>query len=86
MCNHLIKRGSRYYIRRRVPLDLVSILGKPEITKALRTSDRAEAIARCRLEGVPLDSEWSALRAASQANHAITHASDTARTTISKSV
>ncbi|MGF6921744.1 DUF6538 domain-containing protein [Paraburkholderia sp. 40] len=84
MCTHLIKRGSRYYIRRRVPLDLVSILGKSEITKALRTSDRAEAITRCRLEGVRLDAEWSALRAASQAKHAITHASETARTTVRK--
>jgi hypothetical protein len=62
MCTHLIKRGSRYYIRRRVPLDLVSILGKSEVTKALHTSDRAEAVTRCRAEGVRLDTEWTALR------------------------
>lgn len=64
MCTHLIKRGSRYYIRRRVPLDLISLVGKSEVTKALGTSDRAEAVTRCRLEGVRLDHEWQALRAA----------------------
>ncbi|MFM0199904.1 site-specific integrase [Paraburkholderia fungorum] len=63
MCTHLVKRGSRYYIRRRVPLDLVSLVGKSEVTKALGTSDRSEAVALCRAEGVRLDTEWQALRA-----------------------
>lgn len=62
MCTHLIKRGSRYYIRRRVPTDLISLVGKSEVTKALGTSDRSEAVTLCRAEGVRLDTEWQALR------------------------
>jgi integrase len=68
MCTHLKRReNGRYYIRRRIPLDLVPILGKTEFSKALGTSDYAESVRRCRLEGVRLDAEWAALRAASQA-------------------
>ncbi|WP_407669213.1 DUF6538 domain-containing protein [Paraburkholderia phytofirmans] len=47
-CTHLIKRGSRYYLRRRVPSDLIPVLGKSEITKALGTSDRGLAVVLCR--------------------------------------
>jgi hypothetical protein len=79
---HLIKRGFRYDIRRRVPLDLVSIIGKSEITKALGTSDRSEAVERCRLDGVRLDHEWSALRATSHATRAIAAAYETAPITV----
>jgi integrase len=84
MCTHLIKRGSRYYIRRRVPSDLAAIVGKVEITRALGTSERREAERLCRIESVKLDTEWSELRAASHAKRAITRASDTARTTVRK--
>lgn len=75
MCTHLKKRDSRYYFRRRVPLDLVPVLGKTEISKALGTSDRAAACVLCRLESIRLDAEWSALRAAAQAKDAIDNAS-----------
>lgn len=71
MCTHLFKRGSRYYIRRRVPTDRVPILGKSEVTRALGTSVRAEAVELCRLEGVRLDEEWAKLRAAAQAKKAL---------------
>jgi integrase len=62
MCTHLIRRGGRYSIRRRVPSDLISIVGRREVVRALGTSDRAEAVWRCRLEGVRLDAEWAAIR------------------------
>jgi integrase len=62
MCTHLAKRNGRYYIRRRVPLDLVSVLGKKEITKALGTSERAEAVRLCRAEGLRLDQLFASAR------------------------
>ncbi|AOJ42679.1 hypothetical protein WJ23_33125 [Burkholderia lata] len=47
MSTHLFKRGSRYYFRRRVPLDLVQRLGKKEYTISLNTSDRSVAVTLC---------------------------------------
>lgn len=41
--SHLIRRGASYSARIRVPLDLVEIVGKREIVKALGTNDPAEA-------------------------------------------
>jgi integrase len=79
MCTHLKRReNGRYYIRRRVPLDLIPVLGYKEFSKALGTSDYAEAVTRCRREGVRLDNEWAAVRASTQAKHAITHAKSAA--------
>ncbi|CAJ7160622.1 putative phage integrase [Burkholderia pseudomallei] len=63
MTNHLTKRGSRYYIRRKVPLDLIAhYQGRKEIVKALGTSDPAKARERVREESYRLDQEFSALR------------------------
>lgn len=42
----LQKRGGRYSIRVRVPNRLRPIVGKREITKALGTADKREALAR----------------------------------------
>lgn len=39
----LFWRKGRAYYRRRVPIDLVSVLGKKEIYKALHTSDKTKA-------------------------------------------
>jgi len=36
--SHLLRRGRRYYFRRRVPSDLVKVLGRKEIIKSLRVS------------------------------------------------
>ncbi|WP_182085524.1 site-specific integrase [Aureimonas sp. ME7] len=41
--SYLLRRGASYYARTRVPTDLVSVLGKKELVKALGTKDRAEA-------------------------------------------
>lgn len=41
--SHLVRRGAAYSARIRVPLDLVEIMGKRELVKALGTNDEAEA-------------------------------------------
>ena len=46
--SHLLRRGHSYYARLRVPKELASILGKPELVKALGTRDPAEAKRRLR--------------------------------------
>ncbi|KGR93796.1 site-specific integrase [Burkholderia sp. ABCPW 111] len=65
MCTHLFKRGSRYYIRRRIPTDLVGHYKRNEIQQALGTSDPAEARVRCRRIGAQLDEEFARVRAES---------------------
>lgn len=71
MTNHLIKRGSRYSIRRKIPLDLQDHYGRKEIVRALGTSDPTDARARCRAESVKLDEQFEAVRAAMQTAAAI---------------
>lgn len=63
VCEHLIRRGGRYYIRRRVPQDLIAHYGKGEVNKALGTADPKAAAKLCRAEAVRLDQEWDATRA-----------------------
>ncbi|UXN61730.1 site-specific integrase [Phyllobacterium zundukense] len=41
--NYLIRRGASYSARIRVPLDLVGIVGKKELVKALGTKEQSEA-------------------------------------------
>jgi integrase len=58
----LEKRGDVYEVRRRVPLDLVSYLGKGVVRRTLKTSNYKEA---CRLRDsvwVELTSEWDQKR------------------------
>ncbi|WP_336958160.1 DUF6538 domain-containing protein [Sphingobium aquiterrae] len=43
MCTYLIKRGSTYAFRRRVPAKLVPFVGVTEFTYSLETKDRDEA-------------------------------------------
>lgn len=59
----LQKRGSTYWLRRRVPQDLVAAYGKAEIVKSLRTKDRAEAKRRLIIETYALEQEFDARRA-----------------------
>lgn len=59
----MIRRGARYYLRRRVPLDLTGIYGKHEIVKALGTSDFTEAKKRLAVAWVALDEEFDQRRA-----------------------
>ncbi|MFM0178828.1 site-specific integrase [Paraburkholderia aspalathi] len=65
MTNHLLKRGSRYYIRRKIPIDLQAHYeGRKEIVKALGTSDPTDARKLVREESVRLDREFDSIRAA----------------------
>lgn len=59
----LQKRGSTYWLRRRVPQDLVAAYGKAEIVKSLKTKDRAEAKRRLVNETYALEQEFDARRA-----------------------
>lgn len=72
MCTHLFKRGSRYYIRRRIPTDLIEHYGRKEIVRALGTSDRREAVRLCRLEGVHIDQQFAEARSRIEAAGAST--------------
>ncbi len=50
-----VRRGSRWYMRVRVPDDLVDIIGKREISKSLGTGDHREAKARYTVERAAVD-------------------------------
>ncbi|MBM7049716.1 site-specific integrase [Rhizobium lusitanum] len=60
----LIRRGSTYSLRRRVPTDLVVALGKTEIWIALGTSEYKAAAKEARLASVRLDLQWEKQRQA----------------------
>lgn len=62
MCTHLAKRGSRYYFRRKIPLDLLAHYSGREVMRALGTSDKREAERLARILGVDLDREFERLR------------------------
>src|ERR1700730_13492960 len=51
----LQKRGSRYFLRVKVPTHLRSAMGKREIRKALGTSDPREALKRVRKASMEAD-------------------------------
>lgn len=61
---HLFSRGKtgNFYIRRRIPTAILSAYptGRAEIIRSLRTSDKAEATKRLRLEQVRIDAEFAA--------------------------
>ncbi len=52
---HLVLRGTTYYCRMAVPLNLVKKVGRAEVSTALRTVHRKEATARCRYLSNVLD-------------------------------
>lgn len=64
----LIRRGGRYSIRRRVPVDLVEHLGKVEITRALGTADPKEARRLLPIKWSALDKEFKRARLTRDAN------------------
>lgn len=62
MCTHLAKRGSRYYFRRKIPLDLLPHYKGREVMRSLGTSDRREAGRLTCIIGVELDGKFERLR------------------------
>jgi integrase len=57
------KKSGIYYIRVRIPADLVSTIGRHEISKSLRTREPSEAKERFSAEYAALQQRWAALRA-----------------------
>ena len=58
----LQKRGSRYYLRVKVPADLRDTLGKREVREALKTSDPREALKLVRKRSAEVDEVFDAHR------------------------
>jgi integrase len=65
MTNYLLKRGGRYYFRRKIPLELLGHYnGRKELVNALGTADPVEAGRLARAEAVRTDREFDSLREA----------------------
>ncbi|MBI0275454.1 site-specific integrase [Hafnia alvei] len=62
MSTHLLRRGNRYYLRRRIPKDLVLVYNKSEIVKSLGTSTRSVAVVLLRKANVLVDEEFESKR------------------------
>lgn len=62
MCEYLQRRSARYYLRRRIPQDLISVYGKTVVQLSLGTSDPVFARKLCRRMSVALDTEWDSIR------------------------
>ncbi len=58
----LFCRNGRYYLRARIPQDIISIIGKREIKKSLHTSDRNEALERLPPEAAEVSELFAAAR------------------------
>lgn len=60
--SHLLNRNGHYYLRVRVPVDLVDHFKKNEIKRSLKTKDSKEAKARLQLELLKVEEEFQKLR------------------------
>lgn len=60
---HLHPRSRVYWLRKRVPADLVAVVGRREITLSLGTRDPEEAKRRNAQELIKLEERWAGLRA-----------------------
>jgi integrase len=58
----LFCRNGRYYLRARVPQDIISIIGKREIKRSLHTSERAEGLERLAAEAAEVSELFAAAR------------------------
>jgi integrase len=58
----LVRRKARYYLRARIPQDLVTFLGRAELWRSLRTGDHREAVKLFRRARADLDTWFEAQR------------------------
>jgi hypothetical protein len=58
MATHLTRRGSVYYLRRRIPQDLIPQYGRQEIVRSLHTTGGVQAERLLRRASVELDDEF----------------------------
>ena len=72
----LIRRGARYSVRRRVPLDPVKHYGRKEITRALDTADPKEARKLLPLAWAALDIEFERARTSLASAQALAQTAD----------
>lgn len=56
-------RSGVYWLRKRVPADLVAVIGRREVTLSLQTKNQAEARARYAQELARLEQRWASMRA-----------------------
>jgi len=64
MQTNLVRRGSQYYFRRKVPSDLQQHYPRADIRESLRTTDKAEAIERAKARVSHWDAVFAKHRAA----------------------
>ena len=58
----LFNREGRYYLRARVPADLIAVMGRREVKKSLKTSDFREARRRINVEAAELEAQFAEAR------------------------
>ena len=59
---HLQHRGNTWYYHRRVPTDLVQLMGKPVIKRSLQTSSKTEAKRLRAVHDLATDAQFAKLR------------------------
>lgn len=70
--SHLLRREGHFYVNRKVPKDLVPVLGVHLIRYALGTSEHKQAVERVRLESAKIDARFAAARRKLN-GHRLTH-------------
>ncbi|WP_462118150.1 DUF6538 domain-containing protein [Methylorubrum extorquens] len=59
---NLTQRNGTFYLRMRVPLDVVEAVGRTHIVVSLKTKERRIALARFRLEQATVERQFEAAR------------------------
>ncbi|MEQ8829523.1 MAG: integrase [Alphaproteobacteria bacterium] len=61
--SHLVLEGGVWKFRRRVPVDLVDVLGRKQIKRSLKTKSRDLAATRAAALDAEIEAQWASLRA-----------------------